>query len=179
MKDVTLPNCGNAFNCRREHKTNTEWKNRPGRLVKLKMCNINPGSHITLADLSFLIAYKLSVDKIFVAEFCFIFVKYHNYRMSCQGLSSFTQTNLNLYLTRLKAPSRVLFPTVDTVHLTNSQFNIQSFHLYLNFCFYNTMLHELRIQLIHIMFVLLFCFVNLYFVQFIEKGKVEGYFIEV
>ena len=32
---------------------------------------------------------------------------------------------------------------------------------------------------IHIMFVLLFCFVNLYFVQFIEKGKVKEYFIEV
>ena len=44
---------GNAINCRREDKTNTEWKNKTGRLDKLK---IFPGYHITFAELSFLIA---------------------------------------------------------------------------------------------------------------------------
>ena len=48
-----------------------------------------------------------------------------------QSIKIWIMYQCNICKMRLKAPSRVLFPTVDTAHLTNSQFIIH--HSYLNF----------------------------------------------
>ena len=88
-----------------------------------------------------------------------------------------------LLTTRLKAPSRVLFPTVDTaqpiVNLSSSHFT------YIWSLFLQHNVTCIKIQLIYLaanILCLCYCFVlsNFTFYSwFIKKGKVEGYFIEV